>query len=79
MFYGHHHNIINPLQNVCVTNDNEHVLFVVITILSSFTTYHRVCNQSNMTGVTSRAETADPSGAHELMVFSRDRVAQSVI
>ena len=29
--------------------------------LSSFTTYHRVCNKSNTTDVTS----ANPSGAHK--------------
>jgi hypothetical protein len=31
-------------------------------VLTSFMTYHRVCN---MTGTTSRAETAGPSGAPE--------------
>jgi hypothetical protein len=36
-----------------------------IQVLSSFTTYHRVCNWSNMTGATSGAGTAYPSGAPE--------------
>ena len=31
-------------------------------------TYHRVCNQINMTGVTSRAGIADPSGVHRFLV-----------
>ena len=35
-------------------------------ILSSFLTYHRVCNKSNTTGVHSGAGTANPSGAPEL-------------
>ena len=33
--------------------------------LSSFTTYHRVCNQINTTGATNGAGTAYPSGAPE--------------
>ena len=32
---------------------------------SSFMTYHRVCKQINITGATSGAGTAHPSGAHE--------------
>ena len=32
----------------------------------SFVTYHRVCNQINMTGATSESGTAQPSGAPEL-------------
>ena len=34
--------------------------------ISSFMTQHRVCNQSNSTGVTSETGTAYPSGAPEL-------------
>ena len=34
-------------------------------VLSSFMTYHRVCNYINTTGITSVAGTAYPSGAHE--------------
>jgi hypothetical protein len=33
-------------------------------VLSSFMTYHQVCNYINMTGATSRAGTAYPNGAH---------------
>jgi hypothetical protein len=35
-----------------------------ILVRSSFTTYHRICNQFNTTSATSRAETAYPSGVH---------------
>jgi len=34
-------------------------------VLSSFMTYHRICNNSNTTDATNRAETANPSGAAE--------------
>jgi hypothetical protein len=34
-------------------------------VLSSFITYHSVCNKSNMTGATRGTWTAHPSGAHE--------------
>ena len=34
-------------------------------VLSSFTTYHRICNQIKTTGATSGAGTAYPSGAPE--------------
>jgi hypothetical protein len=37
-----------------------------ILVLSSFMTYHRVCNYINTTGVTSGAGTAHSSGAPEL-------------
>ena len=36
-------------------------------VLSSFITYHRVCNQINTTGVTCGAGTAYPSGAPEFI------------
>jgi hypothetical protein len=40
-------------------------------VLSSFITYHRVCNKINTTGATSGAGTAYPSGAPEFIsVFS---------
>jgi hypothetical protein len=40
-------------------------------VLSSFMTYHRVCNKINTTGATSGAGTAYPSGAPEFIsVFS---------
>jgi len=35
-------------------------------IISSFMTYHRVCNKSNTMGATCGAGTPDPSGAFEL-------------
>ena len=34
-------------------------------VLSSFMTYHQICNKIKMTGATSRAGTAHPSGAPE--------------
>jgi len=34
-------------------------------VLSSFMTYHRVCNKSNTTGVKCGGETANPSGILE--------------
>ena len=46
------------LQNICVTNDHEYVLFIIITIRlfhNSVMTYHWVCNKSNMKGATSGA------------------------
>ena len=46
-------------------------------VLSSFTTYYRVCNQINTTGATSGAETAYPSGAPP--VFSGVRVTRSLV
>jgi uncharacterized membrane protein YbhN (UPF0104 family) len=50
-------------------------------VLSSFTTYHRVCNKRNTTGATCGAGTAYPSGALESPhpVFSGVRVARSLV
>ena len=46
---------------------------------SSFMTYHRVCKWSNITGATSGAGTAFPSGVPEFAHgFSRVHVAQSI-
>ena len=42
----------------------EHLRIMIF--LSPFTTYYRVCNQINATGVTSGAGTAHSSGAHEV-------------
>jgi hypothetical protein len=36
-------------------------------VLSSFMTYHRVCNKSNRTGATRGTGTTYPSGAHEFV------------
>ena len=48
--------------------------------LSSFMTYHRVCNKSDTTGVTCGAWPVHPSGAPEFTpVFSWVRVAESVV
>jgi hypothetical protein len=45
-----------------------------------FLCYHRLCNKSNTTGVTSGAGTAYPSGAPEFTpVFSGIRVARSLV
>jgi hypothetical protein len=49
-------------------------------VLSSFMTYHWVCNSINTTGVTSVAGTAYPSGAPEFtQVFSGVHVTQSLV
>jgi hypothetical protein len=70
-----------PLWNICVTNDHGYVPFVVNTsrsFLSSFMTYHRVCNKINTTGPTSGAGTAYHSGAHEFtQVFSGEVLLES--
>ena len=47
-----------PRMTPNVTTCRRHFL-----VLSSFTTYHRVCNSINTTGATSGAGTAYPSGA----------------
>ena len=49
-------------------------------VLSSFMTYHRVCNYINTTGATSGAGTACPSGAPEFTLgFSGVRVTRSLV
>ena len=49
-------------------------------VLSSFMTYHRVCNYINTTGVTSGAGTAYPSGVPEFTPgFSGVRVTRSLV
>ena len=49
-------------------------------VLSSCTTYHRICNQINTTGATSGTGTAYPSGAHEYIPgFSQVRVTPSLV
>jgi hypothetical protein len=40
-------------------------------LLSSFVTYHRVCNKNNTTGATSGVETVYTSGAHEFTPIVR--------
>ena len=48
-----------------VIHDMCHCLLYIFPVLCSFMTYHRVCNQINTTGVTSRAGTAYPSATPE--------------
>ena len=49
-------------------------------VLSSFMTYHRVCNQINTTGVTSGTGTAHPYGVPEFTLgFSGVRVTRSLV
>jgi hypothetical protein len=49
-------------------------------VLSSFTTYYRVCNYINTTGATSGAGTAYPSGASDFTSgFSGVRVTRSLV
>ena len=58
-------------ENLCLTNDHGYVAFVVITIiiLSSFMTYHRVCNKRNMMVATCGAGTAYHTVAHWFFVL----------
>jgi len=65
-FYGRHHDWLIVMEylchkwpRICSTCSKQ------FPILSSFMTYHRVCNKINTTGVTSGAETAYHSGAPE--------------
>ena len=57
------------------------ICFVITTlVLSSFMTYHRVCNKSNTTGDICGAGTAHPSGAPEVTpVFIWVRVSRSSV
>ena len=59
------------LRNICASNDHGYVPFVVIIIhvLSSFMTYHRVYNKSNTTNATSGAGTACPLRAPEYITI----------
>ena len=65
-FCGRHHDLVNrygtsvsQITTICSTC-REH-----FPVISSFITYHRVCNQSNTTGATNGAGTAHHSGAHD--------------
>ena len=62
-------NPTNMLWNICVTNDHGYVpnCRKHLPVLSSLMTYHRVCNQNNLTGATSGSTSADPSGAPEFI------------
>jgi hypothetical protein len=71
MFYDCHHDLVTPpvteylchkwpwICSIC-RNHNP--------VLSSFMTYHRVCNKSNTTGTTCGTGTAYPSRAPEFIV-----------
>ena len=49
-------------------------------ILSSLTTYYRICNQINTTGTTSGAGTANPAGAPEFTTsFNGVRVTRALV
>ena len=64
--YGRHHDLVDhygifvsQMTTICSTCKH-------FPVLSSFTTYYRVCNYLNRTGVTSGVGTANPSGAPEV-------------
>jgi type II secretory pathway component PulF len=47
------------------TNNDLQNIYIHFPVLSSFMTYHRICNYINTMGVTSGAGIAYPSGAPE--------------
>ena len=65
MFDGCHHGLV--YRNIYVTNDHGYVSFIRITLKSSSNSWRitRFVMESNMTGATSGADTAYPSGAPE--------------
>ena len=75
MFWG-----LRVWRNICVTDVSECVPFVVVPILSSFMTYHRIFNKSGTSCVTSGAGTAYPSWTSEYtVILSGVRVVESVM
>ena len=64
-FYGRHHDLVDRygISASQMTTDMFHLSQTLFPILSSFMTYHRVCNQINTMGATSGAGIAYPSGA----------------
>ena len=66
IFYGHHHYLVDAMEYLCYkwpqicSTCRKH-----FPVLSSFTTYHWVCNYINTTSATSGAGTVYPSGAPE--------------
>ena len=59
-------------RNIFILNTQHSVSFgyylhIQAFCLSSFMTYHRVCNQGNPTGAISGAETGYPPGAHQFI------------
>ena len=79
-FYSRHLDLINhydtsvsQMTKIC-SSCCEHFM-----VLSSFMTYHQVCNQSNTTGSTSGTGTAYPSGAPQFTpIFSGVCVTRSL-
>ena len=79
-FYGCHHDLfdcygisVSQMTTICSTCRKH------FPVLSSFTTYYRVCKYINTTGATSGAGTAYPSGASEFTPgFSGVRVTRSL-
>ena len=71
--FGRHHDLVNRLclkwSRMCSVYRHHN------TVLFSFMTNHRVCNKSNTTGVTFRAETPYPDFTP---IFNGVRVAQSL-
>ena len=80
-FYGHHHDLVDhygisvsEMTTICSTYHKH------FPVLSSFMTYHWLCNQINTTGVTSGSGIAYPSGTHEFISgFSRVRATRSLV
>jgi len=60
-------NICVPFRNICVTNDQRYVPFVVITTRSFIhdVLFYWVCKKSKTTGATRGAENSNSSGAPE--------------
>ena len=68
-FYGHHYYFVNRYR-ISVTMDWQRIRWDWHNhnpILSSFMTFHRVCNKSNTTGPICGAGTVFSSGAHEFI------------
>ena len=71
--FSMHGNKLVQIHYISLNRVNPNVLLIRISftcrkhfpVLSSFMTYHRVCNYINTTGSTSGARTAYPSGAPE--------------
>ena len=53
-----------PLKKIIPQQQKYYKNVKFFPVISSFMTYHKVCNQANRTGITSGAGTAYPSGAH---------------
>ena len=72
--------IIHLHRNSCCIDTICSFLHIHNSVLSSFLTYHWVCNKGSTAGVTCGAGTAYPSGAPELIPgFHWVRVARSLV